>query len=304
MQLGMSAPEQTALQDLLAETAGDIMVRIDPFGFIETASSNISQLGYDLSNLLVKPHLADLVESHQARELKDRIASVFADADDEEGAADWLEISIRYPAVEQEQATPEPRNIRYALSLRAIRAGQEPARGALGLLRSIERVRMLEGIVTRQAFCASLHQYLERGEGGAMALFEVDRMRAIFMQYGQGAADDIIGAFAEFLKTMMCDDYELAQFDAERFCVILPGLSQQDSRNWAIDVVKTFASLTLASSQRRLHLSASAGLVPIEGSVDQVLQKAERALVMARAQGGMRVSEGVSNIVPPLRVSL
>ena len=119
-------------------------------------------------------------------------------------------------------------------------------------------------------------------------------MRAVFMQYGQRTADEIIWGFAKFLETMTGGEYDLAQFDGERFCVILSSLSRKLSRAWAEDVLETFANLTLTTSSRSPRLSASAGLATIEGSVDATLRQAELALVMARARGGMQVAECVT----------
>ena len=45
----------------------------------------------------------------------------------------------------------------------------------------------------------------------------VDRMRAIFMQYGQATTDEIRWGFAKFLETMTHPDQELAQLDDAEF---------------------------------------------------------------------------------------
>ncbi|MEM6858919.1 MAG: GGDEF domain-containing protein [Pseudomonadota bacterium] len=287
----------------MEDSTGDIVVRIDPGGFIETASANLSEIGYDLSQWLLKPHLTDLAQRDHASLLKDHIALVLSGSVDEGGTVDWLEFPVSQPVIKDPQSH-RPSNTWYALSLRAIGDENGEVAGALGLLRSVERLRALEGeiysralidpltgLANRHAFFATLRRQLASGQVGAMALFEVDRMRAVFMQYGQRTADEIIWGFAKFLETMVQDDYELAQFDGERFCVILPGLSHRASRKWAQNVLQTFASLTLTTSSRGPRLSASAGLAPIENNVDWTLRQAELALVLARAGGGMQVAE-------------
>ncbi|NQX93412.1 MAG: GGDEF domain-containing protein [Erythrobacter sp.] len=306
MQTRMSLAEGAALHGLLEEVTGDIVVRVDRQGFIENASSNIAEIGYDLSQLLLKPHLIDLAEPEHSSDLKTRVDAVLSGAADENGSVDWFEFpvgAIRYGEPEEAAVLPTW----YALSLRALTDDDGAVSGAIGLLRSVERKRALEGevhtralidpltgLANRHAFCASLRRQLVNAHDGAIALFEIDRMRAVFMQYGQRTADEIIWGFAKFLETMVGEDYELAQFDGERFCVILAGLSRQASRSWAEDVLKTFASLTLTTSARSPRLSASAGLARVEGSVDLTLRQAELALVMARARGGMQVAECVN----------
>ncbi|MEL6540838.1 MAG: GGDEF domain-containing protein [Pseudomonadota bacterium] len=307
MQSRVSLAEGAALQGLLEDATSDIVVRIDAQGFIETASANLIQIGYDLSQLLLKPHLAELAESAHTPALKGRIDQVLSSKMCENGSADWLEFPIGVPNSEAGETRSPP--TWYALSLRALAGADGVVTGAMGLLRSIERNRALEGeihsralvdpltgLANRHAFCAALKQQLAGAEDAVIAMFEIDRMRAVVLQYGQRTADEIIWGFARFLEAMVGEDFKLAQFDGERFCVMLSGLSLEASRNWAKEVLTTFGSLALTPSSRRPHLSASAGLASVEGNVDQTLRQAELALVMARARGGMRVEQGT----PPI----
>jgi len=306
MQTRMSLAEGAALHGILEEATGDIIVRIDGQGFIETASSNIAEIGYDLSQLLLKPHLADLADPAHTGVLKDRVDLVLSGKAIENPSVDWLEFPIDHKQTDDSHEF-SPHSAWYALSLRALTDDDGAVSGAMGLLRSIERKRALEGevhsralvdpltgLANRHAFCAVLRRQLASGSEGAIAIFEIDRMRAVFMQYGQRTADEIIWGFAKFLETMTGEEYDLAQFDGERFCVILSSLSRKLSRAWAEDVLDTFANLTLTTSSRSPRLSASAGLATIEGSVDATLRQAELALVMARARGGMQVAECVT----------
>lgn len=311
MHMRMSLAEGVALHGLLEEATGDIFVRVDRSGFIETASSNIAEIGYDLSQLLLKPHLADLASPEHAPQLRERIETVLSGHGQESGAVDWLEfpVSRTDPLGHTDEDEPE---IWYALSLRALTDEANAITGAMALLRSVERKRALEGevhtralvdpltgLANRHAFCATLRGEVASERDGMIAMFEIDRMRAVFMQYGQRTADEIIWGFAKFLETMVNREYDLAQFDGERFCVILAGVSRKASRAWVEDVLKTFASLTLTTSSRSPRLSASAGLAMIEEGVDATLRQAEVALVMARARGGMQVAEATSCVAGP-----
>ncbi len=307
MQTRLSKADGVALHGLLEAATDDIVVRIDARGFIEAASSNISKLGYDLSQMLFKPHLADLAIPQHAPELKSRIDTVLADAPDENGLVEWYEFSVAAASAVKGVEPTEP-SPWFALNLRALRKSDGDVTGALALLRSIDHKRALEGevharssidpltgLANRHAFCSALRRHLAAGTDGALAMFEIDRMRAVSMQYGQRTADEIVWGFAKFLETMVNEEYELAQFDGERFCVILAGLSPKASRRWADEVLNTFASLALSTSSRSPRLSASAGLALIDGSVDSTLRQAELALVMARARGGMRVVQSGVN---------
>lgn len=316
----MNFADGTALHGLSEEASDDIFIRVDHKGFIINASRNMTALGYDLSQWLLKPHLADLAAADQADEVRAHINAVLTDGDTgvgvENAAVEWLEFAIR-PSGCAEGASPRTPALLYALSLRAVSDENGAIIGAVGLLRSMERRRAIDGalpsralvdpltgLANRHAFCATLRRQLASRHEGAVALFEIDRMRAVFMQYGQRTADEIIWGFAKFLETMVNAEYELAQFDGERFCVILTDLPRKASRRWAEDVLKTFASLTLTTSARGPQLSASAGLAAIEGSVDATLKQAELALVMARARGGMQVAECVTPGLGNARIAL
>lgn len=302
-QMRVSVAERAVLHGLFEDMAGDIFVRVDPAGFIETASSNISRVSQDYPQLLLKPHLSDLADPLHAGVLREQVTQILASGPGDRESPGWLKFPARVSRPEASSNSCQDHNW-YALRLRIIEDENGCVTGAMGLLRvfesalsdrsnapSIAMVDPLTGLANRHAFSAALRRRLGRKECGIVALFEVDGMRSFFMQYGQGAVDEIIRGFAQFLEAMVKDDFELAQLDAERFCILLPNMSRKAGRRWVQEVLETFSSLTLASSPRLKRLSASAGLARIEGSVDATLRQAELALVMARARGGMQVAE-------------
>ena len=175
--------------------------------------------------------------------------------------------------------------------------------GALCLMRSVQQLRSLEGelhsravtdpltgLANRQAFCASLRRYLSQGGGQPIAVFAVDGMRALLLRYGQRTADEVLWGFAKFLETMALPRHEVAQLDGERFGVLLPDMTSRHAREWAQDVVETFAGLAAPASAKAPQLTASAGLARVECTVDWTLREAELGLVMARAGGGRQVA--------------
>ncbi|MBV7265890.1 sensor domain-containing diguanylate cyclase [Erythrobacter ani] len=293
----MSDLEGRVLHGLVEEASGDIVLRLDAQGFIVHGSENISELGYDIAGMLVMPHVSDLADGEHS----DLVGAFVEKTMKGEAESRWCE----FPVIANAPASVfDPADYRrwYSLSLRPITAEGGTAQGALGLLRSVQHKRVLEGelhsravtdpltgLANRQAFCANLRRHLAAGGGQLLAVFAVDSMRAMFMQYGQRTADEIMWGFAKFLETMALPGHEIAQLDHERFAVILPNMSASAAREWAGDVLKTFSALALPSSSRGPQLSASAGLATVECTVDWTLRQAELSLVMARAGGGMQV---------------
>lgn len=308
--------EGRVLHGLIEDSSDDIVVRLDASGFIIHASLNAAELGIDPGALLLMPHIADLAEPEYAAELDAHVKRVLQG----EAPGGWFEfpVIVREDAVCEDAVcedadhegeggghdAPRPHVRRwYAFSLRAIDHDDGVPQGAIGLLRSVQYRHASDnswstrtardphtGLANRHAFCAALARRIERCENSGMAIFAIDRMRAIFMQYGQATADEIRWGFARFLETMTGADQELALIDEERFGVLLPDMSIRAAREWATDVLQTFAGLTTPTASRAPELTASAGLAQAEVSVDWTLRQAELGLVMARAGGGMQAA--------------
>lgn len=276
----------------------DIVVRLDSAGFITYASANACELGIDLDALLLMPHISDFADPDYTAQIVHGVAGVLAGED--------AIARVEFPLREQgdaglETGAQSPRLRRwYSISLRVIDDDDGSPQGALGLMRSVKHMQPLgaaapvdphTGLPNRPIFCAILARAIAASEQQCVAIFAVDRMRAIFMQYGQSTADEIRWGFAQFLETMTRPEQEVGHLDDERFGVTLPGMSLRAAREWSADVIQTFADLTDSGSSRSQELTASAGLAQVENTVDWTLRQAELGLVMARAGGGMQVGQ-------------
>lgn len=301
MKVDFSNAEDRVLHGLIEDAAGDIVVRLDSAGFILHASANASQLGIDLSSLLLMPHISDFADPDHTAELVRYVTGVFSG----ETRHGWIEFPVCKSAAPEEERVDDAivEQRWFAFSLRLIDDDDGVPQGALGLLRSVQQKHSLEveinaraltdpltGLANRHAFCADLRRAIAQEGEHTMAVLSVDRLRAIFMQYGQRTADEIQWGFAKYLESMVLPGHTLAQIDSERFGVLLPGISLPKARVWADDALKTFSALAKTSSSRTPELSVSAGLARVEKNVDWTLRQAELGLVMARAGGGMRAS--------------
>lgn len=299
MKIDLSDAEGRVLHGLVEEASGDIVVRLDANGFLVFASENVTDLGHDLTDMLVMPHIADLAEREHRQALGEFAMKVLGG----ENPRGWFEFPIITCGPGDDCSGVDHRRW-YAFSLRRIHGDDGASQGALGLLRSVQHKRSLEGelhsravtdpltgLANRRAFCASLRRHLSQGGGQMVAVLAVDRLRALRLQYGQRTADEIMWGFARFLETMAAPAHELAQIDNERFAVILPDMSAQSAREWSKDVLKTFSALALPATSGAPKLTASAGLARIECTVDWTMRQAELSLVMARAGGGMQVGK-------------
>ena len=299
MKMGLSDKEGAVLHDLLEHEAGDIVMRLNKNGFIEHSTDNLVRLGIDLSQSLFAPHIADLADGAYSAQLNRHVDAALLS----EGHSGWVEFPVRAFQSQQDCLDEKPRRW-FALSIRRLADEKGEAHGALGLMRSVDRVRKLEnelfantltdpltGLIKRQVLLARLNAQLVDRAGGVLALLAIDRMRALHLQYGQRTADEINWGFAKFLQSMALPESEVAQVEAERFAVMFPYASADAARKWTDDLLATFSSLALPSSGKTPKLTASVGIAPIEHSVDWTLRQAELSLIMARAGGGNRVAQ-------------
>lgn len=306
MKIGLSEVEGHVLHGLLEETSGDIVIRLDRHGFVIHASANIAELGSDLTGALLPPHITDLADHAHAAVLGEHVNRGLTGATQ----LGWIEFPVaRGTDCDATFAVHAPRW--YALTLKPMCDAIGMPVGAMCLMRSVQQLRSLEGelharavtdpltgLANRTAFCASLRRHLARGGGQMVAVFAVDNMRALLLRYGQRTADEVLWGFAKFLETMAqtpaqtpaTPGHELAQLDGERFAVLLPEMSARAARDWAEDVVATFAGLAAPRSAKAPQLTASAGLARVECTVDWTLREAELGLVLARAGGGRQVA--------------
>ena len=297
MKIGLSDVEGHVLHGLLEETSGDIVIRLDRHGFIIHASANMAKLGLDVRGALLLPHITDLATRDHVAFLGAHVSRVLAGCTQ----GRWVEFPVI--ACDDRATCHETQCQRwYALSLKPMCDTTGTPDGALGLMRSVQQLRSLEGelhnravtdpltgLANRQAFCASLRRHLAHGGGQMVGVFAIDAMRALLMRYGQRTADEVLWGFAKFLETMALPGHELAQLDGERFAVLLPDMTARSAREWAEDVVTTFAGLAAPASAKAPQLTASAGLARVECTVDWTLREAELGLVLARAGGGRQV---------------
>ncbi|MEQ8409931.1 MAG: diguanylate cyclase [Erythrobacter sp.] len=315
--------EGRSLHGLLEEAAGDIVLKLDSKGFIVLASANAADLGFDPSELLLMPHICELAGPEHVQSLDEFSARILGG----QAGGSSLEFPVGLCRETDDCPSADRRafggQLRwYRLTLRPLHDESGAIRGAIGLMRSVQHLRALEselhtrattdpltGLANRHAFASTLARSIDcpgharDGKPAMLAVFAIDRMRAIFMQYGQDTLDEFLWGFARFLETMVRPGDSLGQLDAERFGVILPETSLREAQEWAEDLLRTFGALALPSSARMPHVAASAGLARVEHSVDRTLRQAELGLVIARAAGGMQVGRALDHRHSPMRSS-
>lgn len=292
---GFSVDDGTVLWGLLAEGSGDILVKTDERGFIAEASPSLEQLDIRLSEWLVAPHIADLAKHSHASELRAQCDAALRGT-----------IAFGHFEFPAQCRGDEPFIERwFSLTLRPIAGPDGETGGAIAIMRAIEPRRSLEdellaatmtdpltGLANRQAFNAMLSPYLHSGADGSVILFGIDRFRAINLRYGQTRADEVLWAFAQFLRAVFGEEQFITRMEGERFAVILPDCDPETSLEIAQEAVTTFGELSKDSGCEQLPVTASAGVSAIHECHDTILRDAEFSLTLAQAGGGGRADLG------------
>ncbi len=298
MNKAITVKDGSLLYGLLAEMAGDIILNTDQAGFIEHASPGLDVLGIYMSDMLIAPHISDLAVA------ADRPAIHAYIAEASSGISVTENVQFAAPPCASEAGQDASQKY-YSLTLRPALGNAGEVAGLVGVMRQVEPAHLREeqliaasmtdsltGLPNRRAFLASANDLLGRGPGGALALLEIDDFRAVALRFGQTAADEVVTAFAQFLSVMHKQGHTLARIEGGRFALLMPDAHKHTAFGIVEEIVSTFARVTTGTKQEAGVVTASAGVVTLAGSLDAILSRAERALVLARAGGGTRTELG------------
>lgn len=289
---------------LLAEIAGDIILKTDRDGFIDQATPHLDALGVDLTGQLIAPHISDLADHTYATQLR----GFFMDTMRGASGREHFEFPLPRKVVQKlahaagDERRPPLQRRWFALRLRPLPPVQDGTiDGVLGVLRAIPPDRAVEaywncaggddpldGIANGQAFAAAIARHHRAEQAGAVALFEIDSFRAQCLRMGAGAGDAMIRAFAEFLSAIVGSGDMVARLQGHRFAVLMHESEPAAALARARDIITTFAQLSHNADHKGHAITASAGLAMVEGSFIEICRRAERALILAGAAGGGR----------------
>jgi diguanylate cyclase (GGDEF)-like protein/PAS domain S-box-containing protein len=299
MKTNISWRESSALYRLLSDATTDIIVKTDRKGFIVHASQAIESLGISLPDMLIGPHIRDIVHPACAA----AIGGHHEAAIDGQHDGDWME----FPAL-----TSDRQERWFEIQMRRLVDGRGEVYGALSIMRSIEERRAYEerlfaaamtdpltGLTNRRAFLAMLGHMVDEKVGGCLALFALDHLKAINMRHGQAVGDEALVAFADALRGNLRSQDIISRAGSETLGVLLPAAAPEDAEAICRRTVDALAKTPLTAETGRLSITAGAGIARITGSVDDTLKRAEMALFLAKSTGSSRVE--VDGRHPPRR---
>ncbi|WP_235829427.1 GGDEF domain-containing protein [Croceicoccus estronivorus] len=287
--MNFTPQESSALYGLLAESTTDIILKTDLEGYILHASPGMAKLGFPMPDMLIGPHVLDLIHPNSVEAVKaEHDAAVHGT-----GTPKWIEVSVM---------TADRRKRWFEMQIRCLTDSQDHIYGALTIMRSIDERRKLEdrlfvaeltdpltGLTNRKAFIAMLQHLVDEEIGGCLALFDVDYFQAINMQYGQTVGDKVLVVFSDLLRTMTREEDIISRIGGECLGVLLPGVTPEDAEAICQRIVSTLSELRKDAGGGNFPITASAGVSRINDSLDDTMRRAELALFLAKAKGRNRL---------------
>lgn len=156
----------------------------------------------------------------------------------------------------------------------------------------------LTGISNRRAFDRALRDVaLEAEVSGAPAcviMIDVDHFKAFNDRYGHAMGDLVLKQVAALLKASVKGHDTVARYGGEEFAIILPNTTLDDAFTVANKIRWTIASRDVLNRQAKQSLgrvTISAGVSDFQAgeSVEEWLERADRALYAAKNEGRNRV---------------
>lgn len=154
---------------------------------------------------------------------------------------------------------------------------------------------MLTGLPNRRHTLASLDQALRNAAQDsaplAVAIFDIDHFKQINDLHGHATGDQVIRRVGQRAKSSLRDDDMVGRFGGEEFVCILQGRSALSAELVAERVRKAVQADTDGAAAGLPGVTVSIGLAIYAGeaSAEDLLQRADKALYMAKRDGRNRL---------------
>ena len=127
--------------------------------------------------------------------------------------------------------------------------------------------------------------------GGALALLiiDLDHFKYINDTLGHRVGDQVIRAVADALRTRLRDSDTVARLGGDEFAILLPQTDRDAAQQVAQELVQTLSQLPITAPGQQLQVSASIGIVVVDGhqqaNEDDLLAAADLAMYEAKDAG-------------------
>jgi diguanylate cyclase (GGDEF)-like protein len=120
----------------------------------------------------------------------------------------------------------------------------------------------------------------------SLLYFDLDKFKAVNDTYGHPVGDQLLQSTASHVKYLLRENDVLARFGGEEFVVFLPGVGHE-----VASVVAERIRQNIASQEKPVRVTLSVGVSELRANetIDQAVERADGALLLAKQQGRNRV---------------
>ena len=158
------------------------------------------------------------------------------------------------------------------------------------------RIDILTGISNRRAFLETADQYIGRVKRSTksilyLAIIDIDHFKKINDTYGHSAGDRVLQSVANTLKNTIREIDSVSRIGGEEFAVLMTS----ETQNGILELCERLRTAVKNSSaefdKQKMQVTISIGLSAYKQSetLDQFMQKSDKALYLAKLEGRNRV---------------
>lgn len=154
----------------------------------------------------------------------------------------------------------------------------------------------LTGARNRLTMLADLrhqHALVQRGaQQCAIALLDVDNFKDVNDRFGHLAGDTVLAYTVQTIESMIRPYDRIYRYGGEEFLLCLPNVSVEEAVHLAKRLRKAIAANDIETDDgRAFRITASFGVAALEssGTVEQAIDKVDKALYLAKSRGRNRV---------------
>ena len=158
------------------------------------------------------------------------------------------------------------------------------------------RLDVLTGINNRRAFLEVTNHYISRVNRSAvsnlyMAIIDIDHFKQINDTHGHSAGDKVLTAVAQALKDTIREVDSVSRIGGEEFAIVMESDTQKGVLELCERLRANIENLISEFDQQKIKVTISIGLSDYQhgDTLDQFMQKSDKALYLAKLQGRNQV---------------